>query len=40
MKKNHQPIGVGPSIGPATASVMEWKSGELRMSVGRPSTGL
>ena len=39
-KKSHQPIGVRPSTGPATASVIEWKSGELRMSVGRPATGL
>ena len=40
MKKNHQPIGVGRSTGSATASVMEWKSGERRMSVGWPATGL
>jgi hypothetical protein len=39
-KKSHQPIGAGRSTGPATASVMEWKSGERRMSVGRPATGL
>ena len=39
-KKSHQPIGVRRSSGSATASVMEWKSGERRMSVGRPTTGL
>src|SRR5688572_5574680 len=39
-KKNHQPIGVFRSIGSATASVIEWKSGERRMSVGLPATGL
>ena len=40
MKKSHQPIGVGRSTGSATTSVMEWKSGERRISVGRPATGL
>src|SRR5688572_31891639 len=40
MKKNHHPIGVFRSSGSATASVIEWKSGERRMSVGRPATGL
>ena len=40
MKKSHQPIGVARSTGSATASVMEWKSGERRISVGRPATGL
>src|SRR6185436_8061205 len=40
MKKNHQPMGVGRSSGSATTSVIEWKSGELKMSVGRPATGL
>src|SRR5687767_1136082 len=40
MKKNHQPIGVFRSTGSATTSVMAWKSGERRMSVGRVSTGL
>src|SRR6266850_4961471 len=40
MKKNHQPIGVFRSTGSATASVIEWKSGERRMSVGLPATGL
>ena len=40
MKKSHQPIGVGRSTGSATTSVIEWKSGERRMSVGRPATGL
>ena len=40
MKKSHQPIGAGRSTGPATASVIEWKSGERRMSVGWPATGL
>src|SRR5450759_194862 len=40
MKKNHQPIGVRRSTGSATTSVIEWKSGERRMSVGRPATGL
>ena len=40
MKKSHQPIGVRRSTGSATTSVMEWKSGERRMSVGRPATGL
>src|SRR6266511_1519199 len=39
-KKSHQPIGVRPSSGAATTSVIEWKSGERRMSVGRPATGL
>ena len=39
-KKSHQPIGVGRSSGSATTSVMEWKSGERRISVGRPATGL
>src|SRR6185503_8658228 len=39
-KKNHQPMGVFRSIGSATASVIEWKSGERRMSVGLPATGL
>ena len=39
-KKSHQPIGVFRSTGSATASVIEWKSGERRMSVGRPATGL
>ena len=36
MKKNHQPIGVRRSMGSATTSVIEWKSGERRMSAGRP----
>ena len=40
MKKSHQPIGVGRSTGSATTSVIEWKSGERRISVGRPATGL
>ena len=40
MKKSHQPIGVGRSTGSATASVIEWKSGERRISVGWPATGL
>ena len=40
MKKNHQPIGVRRSTGSATASVIEWKSGERRISVGWPATGL
>src|SRR6266508_3671821 len=40
MKKSHQPIGVRRSTGSATTSVMEWKSGERRMSVGWPATGL
>ena len=40
MKKSHQPIGVARSTGSATASVMEWKSGARRISVGRPATGL
>src|SRR5688572_10519786 len=40
MKKSHQPIGVFRSIGSATASVIEWKSGERRISVGWPATGL
>ncbi len=40
MKKSHQPIGVGRSTGSATTSVIEWKSGERRMSVGWPATGL
>ena len=40
MKKSHQPIGVCRSTGSATTSVMEWKSGERRISVGRPATGL
>ena len=40
MKKSHQPIGVRRSTGSATASVIEWKSGERRMSVGWPATGL
>ncbi len=40
MKKNHQPIGVGRSTVSATTSVMAWKSGERRMSVGLPATGL
>ena len=40
MKKSHQPIGVARSTGSATASVMEWKSGERRISVGWPATGL
>src|SRR3954471_13668284 len=39
-KKNHQPIGVGRSTASATTSVMAWKSGDRRMSVGRPATGL
>src|SRR5262245_21337174 len=39
-KKNHQPSGVFRSTGSATASVIEWKSGERRMSVGLPATGL
>jgi hypothetical protein len=39
-KKSHQPVGAGRSTGPATASVMAWKSGERRMSVGLPATGL
>ncbi len=39
-KNSHQPIGVRRSSGSATASVTEWKSGERRMSVGRPTTGL
>ena len=40
MKNSHQPIGVRRSTGSATTSVIEWKSGERRMSVGRPATGL
>ena len=40
MKNSHQPIGVGRSTGSATTSVIAWKSGERRMSVGRPATGL
>src|SRR3954463_12651474 len=40
MKKNHQPIGVRRSTASATTSVIEWKSGERRISVGRPATGL
>ena len=40
MKNSHQPIGVARSTGSATASVMEWKSGERRISVGWPATGL
>src|SRR6185436_2279281 len=39
-KKNHQPSGVARSIGSATTSVIEWKSGDLRISVGLPATGL
>src|SRR5215210_2011716 len=33
MNSSHQPIGVGRSTVSATASVIEWKSGERRMSV-------
>src|SRR5688500_13118445 len=40
LKKSHQPIGVARSTGDATASVIEWKSGERRISVGWPATGL
>ena len=39
-KTIHQPIGVARSSGSATTSVIEWKSGDFRMSVGRPPTGL
>jgi hypothetical protein len=39
-KKSHQPIGVFRSTASATTSVMEWKSGDRRMSVGRPETGV
>src|SRR4026209_1131492 len=38
-KKSHHPRRVGRSIGSATTSVMEWKSGDRRISVGRPATG-
>ena len=40
MKKSHQPSGAARSTDPATASVIEWKSGERRISVGWPATGL
>src|SRR5688572_25176668 len=40
MKNSHHPIGAAPSTGAATASVMEWKSGERRMRGGWPATGL
>ncbi len=40
MKNSHQPMGVRRSTGSATTSVIEWKSGERRISVGRPATGL
>src|SRR5262245_53162418 len=39
-KKNHQPIGVRRSTTSATTSVIAWKSGERRMRVGLPATGL
>src|ERR687898_55699 len=39
-KNSHHPMGVDRSTGSATASVMEWKSGERRISVGWPTTGL
>ena len=40
MKKSHQVNGVPRSTGSATASVIEWKSGERRISGGWPATGL
>jgi hypothetical protein len=39
-KKSHHPSGVLRSTGSATTSVMAWKSGDRRMSVGLPATGL
>src|SRR6185295_16137956 len=39
-KKNHQPSGVGFSIGSTTASVIARNVGDRRMSSGRRSTGL
>jgi hypothetical protein len=38
-KKNHHAVGVFPSIGAATASVIDLKSWPPRMSVGRPAMG-
>src|SRR4029453_10441155 len=35
-KKSHQPIGVFRSTGSATASVIEWKSGDPRIRTGVP----